>query len=149
LEFTPLSFAGGSYSTESHQPRRRKDSLAASNMPDKMVGDPLYGELKVVVLGVLELPKCLTKELHNTAGDESFPFISDDNVVFFPQKLAGFFWRGMISFQYWNLVKVINLIILVKPKFSRIILFTFNKDSIGFLSANRSGVDNIQLHYDM
>jgi outer membrane protein OmpA-like peptidoglycan-associated protein len=82
----------------------------------------------------------------NTEGDESFPYISDDNKMFYfassgRQGFGGYdvFVYDMAKGESTNMGKPVNS---EKDDFA----FTFSKDkNIGFLSSNRAGVDNIYL----
>lgn len=140
---TPLSFNSGSYSTSNPSiDSEGKMLYFSSNMPGSIGGIDIW-KVKVNSDGSFGTPENLGSTI-NTVGDESFPFISDDNVLYFSSKgLAGFGGYDIFSVdlnkvnQPYNIGEPVNS---AKDDFA----FTYNKDNnIGFLSSNRSGVDNI------
>jgi outer membrane protein OmpA-like peptidoglycan-associated protein len=140
---TPLPFNSKNYSTGN--PSIDKDGKIlyfASNMPGSIGGTDIW---KVVVNadGTFGTPENLGDKI-NTTGDENFPFVSDDDVLYFSSNgLMGF---GGFDVFYVDLNKdeaannMGSPVNTEKDDFS----FTFNKDkNIGYLSSNRSGMDNI------
>lgn len=114
----------------------------ASNMPGSIGGTDIW---KVMVNddGTFGTPENLGNKI-NTVGDENFPFVTNDNVLYFSSDgLPGFGSLDVFSVdlnkneQPSNLRKPVNT---EKDDFA----FTFNKEkNIGYLSSNRSGVDHI------
>jgi outer membrane protein OmpA-like peptidoglycan-associated protein/tetratricopeptide (TPR) repeat protein len=140
---TPLPFNSKSYSTSN--PSIDKDGKTlyfSSNMPGSIGGIDIW-KVEVNDDGGFGTPKNLGNKI-NSPGDESFPFVTDDNMLYFSSK-------GLIGFGGYD-VFLVDLnsgsvpnnigqpINSEKDDFA----FTLNKDkNIGFLSSNRSGVDNI------
>lgn len=137
-----LPFNSGSYSTSN--PSLSKDGKTlyfSSNMPGTIGGTDIW---KVSVdADQYGVPENLGESV-NTSGDESFPFISDQNVLFFSSAgKQGF--GGLDVFQIdlnknnsaQNLGKPVNS---ERDDFS----FTYNvSQKVGFFSSNRDGTDNI------
>ncbi|WP_016991369.1 OmpA family protein [Flavobacterium sp. ACAM 123] len=142
-EITPLSFNSKSYSTNNPSIAQDGKTLYfSSNMPGSIGGIDIW-KVEVNSDGSFGTPENLGNKI-NTPGDESFPFIADDNLLYFSSKgLTGFGGYDIFSVdlkngsQPNNIGKPINS---EKDDFA----FTLNKDNnIGFVSSNRSGVDNI------
>jgi outer membrane protein OmpA-like peptidoglycan-associated protein len=140
---TPLPFNSKSYSMGN--PSIDADGKVlyfASNMPGSVGGTDIW---KVTVNndGTYGAPENLGNKI-NTAGDENFPFVTDDAVLYFSSNgLTGFGSLDVFSVDLnkdeepYNLGKPVNT---EKDDFA----FTFNKEkNIGYLSSNRSGVDHI------
>jgi outer membrane protein OmpA-like peptidoglycan-associated protein/tetratricopeptide (TPR) repeat protein len=140
---TPLSFNSKSYSTNNPSIAQDGKTLYfSSNMPGSIGGIDIW-KVEVNSDGSFGIPENLGNKI-NTPGDESFPFISDDNLLYFSSKgLTGFGGYDIFAVdlkngsQPNNIGKPINS---EKDDFA----FTLNKENnIGFISSNRSGVDNI------
>jgi outer membrane protein OmpA-like peptidoglycan-associated protein len=140
---TPLPFNSKNYSTGNPSVDKEGKTLYfASNMPGSIGGTDIW---KVLINsdGTFGTPENLGDKI-NTVGDENFPFISEDGILYFSSNgLMGF---GGLDVFYVDLNKnevPNNMGIPVnteKDDFS----FTFNKEeNIGYLSSNRAGVDNI------
>jgi outer membrane protein OmpA-like peptidoglycan-associated protein/Tol biopolymer transport system component len=141
---TSLPFNSKEYSTGN--PSLSKDGKTlyfTSNMPGSIGGTDIW---KVAVNGDggFGTPENLGTNV-NTEGDESFPFISEDNKTLYFASNGRQGFGGYDVFAYdmagaaVNMAKPINS---EKDDFA----FTFNPDkNIGFLSSNRAGVDNIYL----
>lgn len=140
---TPLPFNSKSYSMGN--PSIDADGKVlyfASNMPGSVGGTDIW---KVTVNndGTFGAPENLGKKI-NTAGDENFPFVTDDAILYFSSNgLTGFGSLDVFSVDLnkdeepYNLGKPVNT---EKDDFA----FTFNKEkNIGYLSSNRNGVDHI------
>lgn len=142
---TPLPFNSNAYSTSN--PSLSKDGKTlyfSSNMPGSIGGIDIW-KVAVNEDGSFGTPENLGSKV-NTEGNESFPFISEDNKTLYfassgRQGFGGYdvFAYNMASGEAVNMGKPVNS---EKDDFA----FTFNTDkNIGFLSSNRSGVDNIFL----
>lgn len=142
---TPLPFNSNAYSTSNPSLSRDGKTLYfSSNMPGTLGGNDIW---KVAINddGGFGEPTNLGSKI-NTEGDESFPFISEDNKVLYfassgRQGFGGYdvFMYDMAKGESSNVGKPINS---EKDDFA----FTFNTaKNIGFVSSNRSGVDNIYL----
>ncbi|MDI6047821.1 OmpA family protein [Flavobacterium yafengii] len=140
---TPLPFNSKSYSMGNPSiDADGKFLYFASNMPGSVGGTDIW---KVTVNndGTYGAPENLGNKI-NTAGDENFPFVTDDAVLYFSSNgLTGFGSLDVFSVDLnkdeepYNLGKPVNT---EKDDFA----FTFNKEkNIGYLSSNRSGVDHI------
>lgn len=142
-EITPLPFNSKDYSTSN--PSIDKDGKIlyfSSNMPGSLGGTDIW-KVEVNAYGGFGIPENLGSDI-NTAGDESFPFITDDNLLYFSSNgLTGFGGYDIFSVDLNKGSKPRNIgepINSSKDDFA----FTFNKEhNIGFISSNRSGVDNI------
>ncbi|WP_418262031.1 OmpA family protein [Flavobacterium faecale] len=139
----PLPFNSKEYSTSN--PSISKDGKTlyfSSNMPGSIGGIDIW-KVAVNEDGTYGSPENLGAKV-NTVGDESFPFIAEDNVLYFASNgLIGFGGFDVFSFdlgkndQPSNVGKPINS---EKDDFA----FTFNKEkNIGFVSSNRLGNDHI------
>ncbi|WP_396147588.1 OmpA family protein [Flavobacterium sp.] len=142
-EITPLSINDKTYSTSNPSLSRDGKTLYfSSNRPGSIGGIDIW---KVVVNadGSFGEPKNLGNNV-NTEGNESFPFIADDNKTLFfassgRQGLGGLdvYQIDLTNGEATNLGKPINT---EKDDFA----FTFNESKkVGFLSSNRNGNDDI------
>lgn len=142
---TPLPFNSNTYSTSN--PSLSKDGKTlyfSSNMPGSIGGIDIW-KVAVNEDGSFGTPENLGSKV-NTEGNESFPFISEDNKTLYfassgRQGFGGYdvFAYNMASGEAVNMGKPVNS---EKDDFA----FTFNTEkNLGFLSSNRSGVDNIFL----
>lgn len=140
---TPLSFNNKAYSTSS--PSITKDGKTlyfTSDMPGGKGGNDIW---RVAINGenTYGTPENLGANI-NTEGSEQFPFITDDNVLYFAssgrQGLGGLdvFTADLnTKEEAKNLGKPVNT---EKDDFS----FSFNTTkNIGFFASNRSGTDDI------
>ena len=140
---TPLPFNSKNYSTGNPSiDKEGKTLYFASNMPGSIGGTDIW-KVAVNVDGSFGTPENLGDKI-NTVGDENFPFISDEGILYFSSNgLMGF---GGLDVFYADLNKnetptnMGSPVNTEKDDFA----FTFNKDkNIGFLSSNRSGTDHI------
>jgi len=142
---TVLPFCGSEYSTGN--PFLSKDGKTlyfSSNMPGSIGGNDVW-KVAVNQDGSFGTPENMGTKI-NTEGDESFPSVSEDNKIFYfassgRQGFGGYdlFMYDMSKGESVNMGKPINS---EKDDFS----FSFHKEkNIGFISSNRSGVDNIYL----
>jgi len=142
---TVLPFCGSEYSTGN--PFLSKDGKTlyfSSNMPGSIGGNDVW-KVAVNQDGSFGTPENMGTKI-NTEGDESFPSVSEDNKMFYFASSARQGFGGYDLFMYdmskgesVNMGKPINS---EKDDFA----FSFHKEkNIGFLSSNRSGVDNIYL----
>jgi outer membrane protein OmpA-like peptidoglycan-associated protein/tetratricopeptide (TPR) repeat protein len=138
-----LSFNSKSYSTGNPSiDKEGKTLYFASNMPGSIGGTDLW---KVAVNddGTFGIPENLGNSI-NTTGDENFPFITDDNILYFSSNgITGFGGLDIFSVDLnsggipKNVGQPINS---TKDDFA----FTLNKEkNIGYISSNRSGIDHI------
>jgi outer membrane protein OmpA-like peptidoglycan-associated protein/tetratricopeptide (TPR) repeat protein len=138
-----LPFNSKSYSTGN--PSIDKDGKVlyfSSNMQGSIGGTDIW---KVAVNndGTFGTPENLGNKI-NTVGDENFPFVTDDSILYFSSNgLTGFGGLDVFSvdlnknLEPNNLGKPVNT---EKDDFG----FTFNTEkNIGFVSSNRSGKDHI------
>lgn len=139
-----LPFNDAAYSVRN--PSISKDGKTlyfSSDMPGGMGGEDIW---KVSVNGdEYGTPENLGT-LVNTAGNESFPFIADDNVLYFSSdSKQGFGGLDVYKVDLNKKDKVVNLGAPVngeKDDFS----FAYNKaKKVAFFSSNRTGVDNIYI----
>ena len=139
----PLPFNSKSYSTGNPSvDKEGKVLYFASNMPGSIGGTDIW---KVTVNGdgTFGIPENLGNKI-NTVGDENFPFVTDNSILYFSSNgLTGFGSLDVFSvdlnkdLEPNNLGKPVNT---EKDDFA----FTFNTDkNIGFVSSNRSGKDHI------
>lgn len=141
---TSLPFNSSSYSTSN--PCLSKDGKTlyfSSDMPGSLGGVDIW-KVKISDDNSYGLPENLGNKI-NTEGNESFPFIADDNVTLYFASSGKPGLGGLDIFQI-DLSKNIEAVNLGKPintqkdDFS----FTFNKgQNFGFLSSNRDGNDDI------
>lgn len=140
---TPLPFNSKDYS--SGNPSVSSDGKTlyfASNMPGSVGGTDIW-KVKVNEDGTYGSPENMGNKI-NTVGDENFPFVSEDGILYFASNgLIGF--GGLDVFYVdpstggvpQNMGAPVNT---SKDDFS----FSFNKEkNIGYLSSNRAGADNI------
>ena len=138
LPFNSKSYSAGNPSID----KEGKVLYFASNMPGSIGGTDIW---KVTVNGdgTFGIPENLGNKI-NTVGDENFPFVTDDSILYFSSNgLTGFGSLDVFSvdlnkdLEPNNLGKPVNT---EKDDFA----FTFNTDkNIGFVSSNRSGKDHI------
>ncbi|SHN06270.1 OmpA family protein [Flavobacterium xinjiangense] len=140
---TPLPFNSKNYSNGNPSVDKEGKTLYfASNMPGSIGGTDIW-KVPVNSDGTFGTPENLGDKI-NTVGDENFPFISDDGILYFSSNgLMGF---GGLDVFYVDLNKndsphnMGSPVNTEKDDFS----FSFNKEkNIGYLSSNRAGVDNI------
>ncbi len=142
---TQLPFNSNTYSTGN--PALSKDGKTlyfASNRPGSIGGTDIW-KVSVNADGTYGEPQNLGPKV-NTEGEENFPFITDDNKTLYFASNGRQGFGGLDVFAYdlakgesTNLGKPVNS---EKDDFA----FTLNAEkNIGFLSTNRTGVDNIYL----
>lgn len=142
---TQLPFNSNAYSTGN--PALSKDGKTlyfASNRPGSIGGTDIW-KVSVNADGTYGEPQNLGPKV-NTEGEENFPFITDDNKTLYFASNGRQGFGGLDVFAYdlakgesTNLGKPVNS---EKDDFA----FTLNAEkNIGFLSTNRTGVDNIYL----
>lgn len=142
---TQLPFNSNTYSTGN--PSLSKDGKTlyfASNRPGSIGGTDIW-KVAVKEDGTYGEPESLGSKV-NTEGEENFPFVTEDNktLYFASNGRQGFggldvFAYDMTKGESTNLGKPVNS---EKDDFA----FSLNAEkNIGFLSTNRSGVDNIYL----
>lgn len=142
---TQLPFNSNTYSTGN--PALSKDGKTlyfASNRPGSIGGTDIW-KVAVKEDGTYGEPENLGSKV-NTEGEENFPFITEDNKTLYFASNGRQGFGGLDVFSYdmtkgesTNLGKPVNS---EKDDFA----FTLNAEkNIGFLSTNRSGVDNIYL----
>lgn len=141
---TALPFNSNQYSTSN--PSISKDGTTlyfSSNMPGSVGGIDIW-KVAVNKDGSYGTPENLGKKV-NTEGDESFPFITEDNAVLYFVSNGRPGLGGLDVFMI-NLNKGTEAVNLAKPINSEKddFAFTFNQSkNIGFFSSNRTGEDNI------
>ena len=142
-EITPLPFNGKTFSTSNPSLSRDGKTLYfSSNRPGSIGGVDIW-KVSVNADGTFGEPQNLGNKV-NTEGNESFPFIADDNkTLFFASSgkpgLGGLdvFQIDLTNGEATNLGKPVNT---EKDDFA----FTFNNaKKLGFLSSNRNGNDDI------
>ena len=142
---TQLPFNSNAYSTGN--PSLSKDGKTlyfASNRPGSIGGTDIW-KVAVKEDGTYGEPENLGSKV-NTEGEENFPFVTEDNKMLYFASSGREGFGGLDVFVYdmgkgesANLGKPVNS---EKDDFA----FTLNAEkNIGFLSTNRSGVDNIYL----
>jgi outer membrane protein OmpA-like peptidoglycan-associated protein/tetratricopeptide (TPR) repeat protein len=140
----PLPFNNSSYDVRN--PSISKDGKTlyfSSNMPGGFGGEDIW---KVSVNGdEYGTPENLGAKI-NTEANESFPFITDDNVLFFSSNgKQGFGGLDVFKFDLSKDSDPVNVGAPVnseKDDFS----FTYNSTKkIGFFSSNRAGIDDIYI----
>jgi outer membrane protein OmpA-like peptidoglycan-associated protein len=138
-----LPFNSKSYSTGNPSIDREGETLYfASDMPGSFGGSDLW-KVAVNADGSFGAPENLGNSINSTE-DENFPFVTDDNVLYFSSNgLTGFGGLDIFSVDLNNVEAPKNIgqpINSEKDDFG----FTFNKDkNIGYISSNRSGIDHI------
>lgn len=140
---TALPFNSKSYSTGNPS----VDSLGktlyfASNMPGSFGGTDIW-KVAINPDGSYGNPENLGKEV-NTESDENFPFVADDNTLYFSSnRIDGLGGFDVYSFNQVAGTAVVNLglpINSAKDDFS----FSIDQENrLGYLSSNRLGKDNI------
>jgi outer membrane protein OmpA-like peptidoglycan-associated protein len=144
-DIKPLPFNSKDYSLSNPSLSRDGKTLYfSSNMPGSIGGVDIW---KVSVNGGnFGKPENLGPKV-NTEGNESFPFIADDNTTLYFASTGKPGFGGLDIFQI-NLAKGTDALNMEKPintekdDFD----FTFNKaKNIGFLSSNRNGNDDLFL----
>ena len=139
----PMPFNDKKYSTSNPSiDKEGKTLYFSSNMPGSIGGIDIW---KVLVNndGTYGVPQNLGNKI-NTAGDESFPFITDDNVLYFASNgLIGFGGLDVFFIDLnkddapTNVGKPVNT---EKDDFA----LTYNSTKqLGYVSSNRSGEDHI------
>jgi|SRR6218665_3285890 len=141
---TSLPFNSKEYSTSNPSLSRDGKTLYfSSDMPGSLGGVDVW-KVAVNADGTFGTPENLGKKV-NTEGNESFPFIADDNVTLYFASSGRQGFGGLDVFKVdlsknddaTNVGKPVNT---EKDDFS----FTFNKaKNIGFFSSNRNGNDDI------
>ncbi|WP_177731043.1 OmpA family protein [Flavobacterium inviolabile] len=140
---TPLPFNSKDYSTSN--PSLSKDGKTlyfSSNMPGSVGGVDIW-KVSVNADGSFGTPENLGKKI-NTEGNESFPFITDENKLYFSSDARQGF--GGMDVYVIDLNKGTEAANVGKPVNSEKddFAFSFNTaKNIGFVSSNRGGVDNI------
>lgn len=141
---TPLPFNNVAYSVRN--PSISKDGKTlyfSSNMPGGLGAEDIW---KVSVNGdSYGTPENLGPKV-NTEGDDSFPFITDDNMLYFSSAAR----EGLGGFDVFriNLSDNSDAMNIGLPVNSEKDDFAFSyntKNKIGFFSSNRDGVDNIYI----
>lgn len=139
----PLPFNSKEYSVSN--PSLSKDGKTlyfSSNMPGSIGGNDIW---KVTITGdEYGTPENLGNKV-NTSGNESFPFISDANVLFFSsQGKQGFGGLDVYQIDLNKNTEAINVGQPVNTEHDDF-AFTYNESKkVGFFSSNREkGVDNI------
>ena len=141
----PLPFNSKEYSLSNPSLSRDGKTLYfSSNMPGSIGGVDIW---KVSVNGnEFGKPENLGAKV-NTEGNESFPFIADDNTTLYFASTGKPGLGGLDIFQI-DLAKATEAVNMGKPLNTEKddFYFTFNKEkNIGFLSSNRNGNDDIFL----
>jgi outer membrane protein OmpA-like peptidoglycan-associated protein/tetratricopeptide (TPR) repeat protein len=141
---TSLPFNSNEYSTSNPSLSRDGKTLYfSSNMPGSLGGVDIW-KVAVNTDGSYGTPENLGSKV-NTEGNESFPFISDDNRTLFFASSGRQGFGGLDVFQIdlssgeaaSNLGKPVNT---EKDDFA----FSFNdKKNVGFVSSNRGGNDDV------
>ena len=140
---TALPFNSKSYSTGNPSiDKEGKILYFASNMPGS-IGKTDIWKVFVNGDGTFGTPENLGDKI-NTSGDENFPFVTEDNILYFSSNgLTGFGSLDVFSVDLNKDERPVNIgkpVNTEKDDFA----FTFNKEkNIGYLSSNRSGVDQI------
>jgi outer membrane protein OmpA-like peptidoglycan-associated protein/tetratricopeptide (TPR) repeat protein len=143
---TSLPFNSKEYSTSNPSISRDGKTLYfSSDMPGSIGGVDIW-KVAVKADGSFGAPENLGRKV-NTEGNESFPFIADDNTTLYFASSArqGFGGLDIFMIDLSNQSEAVNLgkpVNTEKDDFA----FTFNKaKNIGFLSSNRNGNDDIFL----
>jgi outer membrane protein OmpA-like peptidoglycan-associated protein len=138
LPFNSKSFSTGNPSVD----KEGKNLYFASNMPGSIGGTDIW-KVQVNSDGTFGSPENLGNRI-NTVGDENFPFVTDDNILYFSSNgLIGF---GSLDVFSVNLNKIEDPSNLGKPVNTEKddFAFSFSKEkNVGYLSSNRSGVDHV------
>jgi outer membrane protein OmpA-like peptidoglycan-associated protein/tetratricopeptide (TPR) repeat protein len=142
---TPLPFNSKDYSTSN--PSLSKDGKTlyfSSNMPGSIGGIDIW-KVAVNADGSFGAPENLGSKI-NTEGRESFPFITDDNRLYFSSDSHNGF--GGLDVFFVDLAKNGEVTNAGKPVNSEKddFAFSYNIDKkVGFFSSNRTGQDDILL----
>ncbi len=140
---TPMSFNSKKYSTSNPSiDKEGKTLYFSSNMPGSIGGIDIW-KVQVNNDGTYGKPENLGAKI-NTAGDESFPFVTNDNVLYFASNgLTGFGGLDVFFVDLKtndvpkNAGKPVNS---EKDDFA----LTYNTiKQLGYVSSNRSGEDHI------
>lgn len=140
-----LPFTSKTYSTSSPSLSRDGKTLYfSSNMPGSLGGNDVW-KVAVNADGTYGTPENLGKSV-NTEGNESFPFITDDNKLYFSSDgRKGFGALDVYVIDLNRGTEAVNVgapVNTEKDDFA----FSFNTaKNIGFFSSNRGGDDNIYL----
>ena len=140
-----LPFTSKTYSTSSPSLSRDGKTLYfSSNMPGSIGGNDVW-KVAVNADGTFGTPENLGKSV-NTEGNESFPFITDDNKLYFSSDgRKGFGALDIFVIDLNRKSEAMNVgapVNTAKDDFA----FSFNTaKNIGFFSSNRTGDDNIYL----
>jgi outer membrane protein OmpA-like peptidoglycan-associated protein/tetratricopeptide (TPR) repeat protein len=142
-EISPMPFNDKKYSTSNPSiDKENKVLYFSSNMPGSIGGIDIW-KVQVKGDGSYGIPENLGEKI-NTAGDESFPFITNDNVLYFASNgLTGF---GGLDVFFVDLNKNDAPLNAGKPVNSEKDDFALTYNSIkqlGFVSSNRSGEDQL------
>jgi outer membrane protein OmpA-like peptidoglycan-associated protein/tetratricopeptide (TPR) repeat protein len=140
---TPMPFNGKKYSTSNPSiDKEGKTLYFSSNMPGSVGGIDIW-KVQVNNDGTYGVPENLGDKI-NTAGDESFPFVTDDNVLYFASNgLTGF---GGLDVFFVDLKKndaPINVGRPVNTEKDDFALTYNTTKQLGYVSSNRSGEDHI------
>lgn len=141
----PLPFNSKAYSTSN--PSLSKDGKTlyfSSNMPGSIGGVDIW-KVSINEDGNYGTPENLGNKI-NTEGRESFPFISDDNRLYFSSDSHNGY--GGLDVFYIDLSKNNDVINAGRPVNSEKDDFAFtynNSKKVGFFSSNRTGQDDIYL----
>jgi len=138
LPFNSKSYSTGNPSIDS----AGKTLYFASNMPGSIGGTDIW-KVIVNVDGTYGIPENLGEKV-NTEADENFPFIADDNTLYFSSnRMMGYGGFDVYSANLNTNTKAVNLGVPVNSAQDD---FSFSIDSdnkLGYLSSNRLGKDNI------
>lgn len=139
-----LPFNSSEYSTSNPcLSRDGKTLYFSSNMPGSIGGVDIW-KVAVNQDGTFGTPENLGNKV-NTEGNESFPFIADDNTTLFYSSSGKPGLGGLDVFQI-DLAKGTEAVNIGKPVNTEKddFAFTFNKaKNLGFFSSNRNGNDDI------
>lgn len=143
VNITSLPFNSKNYSVSN--PSISKDGKTlffSSNMPGTVGGTDIW-KVDVLANGSFGSPENLGSKV-NTSQDESFPFISDEGILYFSSK--GLMGLGGFDVFSLDLSKQEDASNLGKPINSEKddFAFTYNEDTkLGYISSNRDGNDHI------
>jgi outer membrane protein OmpA-like peptidoglycan-associated protein/tetratricopeptide (TPR) repeat protein len=144
VNISPLPFNSGTYSTSNPSLSRDGKTLYfSSDMPGSIGGVDLW-KTSINADGTYGTPQNLGATI-NTEGNESFPFIADDNTTLYFASSGRQGLGGLDVYQV-DLAKSDSPVNLGKPVNTEAddFSFTFNKaKNIGFFSSNRTGNDEI------
>jgi outer membrane protein OmpA-like peptidoglycan-associated protein/tetratricopeptide (TPR) repeat protein len=140
---TALPFNNKSYSTGNPSINASGTTLYfASNMPGSIGGTDIW-KVSVNPDGTYGVPENLGEEI-NTASDENFPYIADDNMLYFSSNR--FFGLGGFDVYSANLdtdKKPVNLGMPINSGKDDFSFYIDKENKLGYLSSNRLGKDNI------